>query len=194
MSATRDFGRWAKEVPGGGRAMQATALSGTLSLVVFVIDAQWYALPLAAVERVLPMVAVAPLPQAPPIALGMINLHGVALPVLDMGRRVGLPAREYGVTAQLLVARTPRRTMALPVDEVLGVREVAAQTVSPPDAVLPGLAHVAGIAALPDGMLLIYDLDAFLSLEEECHLTCALEEGAAPPAARRPPPAEPGDD
>lgn len=147
-----------------------------LQLVVFVIEGERYALPLPAVERVLPMVAVSPLPKAPAIALGVINLHGQVIPVVDIRRRFDLPPRDYGLTARLLVARTIRRLLALPVDEVLGVREVAAEAVIPPEAVLPGIGHVAGIVALADGLLFIHDLDAFLSLDEEQQLTEALED------------------
>ncbi len=147
-----------------------------LRLVVFSIEGQRYALPLSAAERVLPMVAVSPLPQAPAVALGVVNLHGKIVPVLDIRRRFDLPPRDYGLSAHLLLARTSQRALALPVDEVLGVQEVAADAVTPPDAVLPGIGHVAGIVTLADGLLFIHDLDAFLSLDEERHLTAALEE------------------
>lgn len=52
-----------------------TLQSPVLRLVVFSIEGQRYALPLNDVERVLPMVAVSPLPQAPAVVLGVINLH-----------------------------------------------------------------------------------------------------------------------
>lgn len=146
-----------------------------LPLVVFVIEEQRYALPLAVVERVLPMIAVAPLPKSPAIALGVINLHGVVVPVLDIRRRFGRRPRPWDVTAHLLVARTKRRILAVPVDEVRGVSEVAAARVASPDAVLPGIGHVTGIVPLPDGLLFIHDLDAFLSLDEERELAQALE-------------------
>lgn len=147
-----------------------------ITLVVFDVERQRYALPLHDVERVLPMVAVSPLPKAPAVAIGVINLHGKIIPVLDVRRRFGLPSRDYGLTAHLLVARTVRRIVALPVDEVLGVRNVATDTVTPPDGVLPGIGHVAGIAALADGLLFIHDLETFLSLDEERRLTDAMEE------------------
>jgi purine-binding chemotaxis protein CheW len=146
-----------------------------LPLVVFVIEGQRYALRLPAVERVLPLVEASPLPEAPVIALGVINLHGQVIPVLDIRRRFGFPARAYGPTAHLLVARTRRRTLAVPVDEVLGVQEVAATTVTAPADVLPGIGHVAGIVALADGLLFIHDLETFLSLDEEHRLEEALE-------------------
>lgn len=145
-----------------------------LHLVVFVIDEQRYGLPLARVERVLPMAAVSPLPASPPIALGVINVHGTVVPVLDMRRRLGFAPRGWSLSTHLLLARTSRRSVALPVDEVRGVSEVDARAVASPAAVLPGIGHVAGIVPLPDGLLFIQDLDAFLSLDEDAQLAQAL--------------------
>ncbi|MBI4278557.1 MAG: purine-binding chemotaxis protein CheW [Armatimonadetes bacterium] len=156
--------------------MNQAPQSSALSLVLFVIEGQRYALPLPAVERALPMAAVCSLPRAPAIALGVINVHGQVVPVLDIHRRFGLPSRPFGVEAHLLLARTSRRTVAFPVDEALGVMEVSRETLVSPEAILPGTGHVAGIVALPDGLLFIYDLDTFLSLEEERQLTEALRE------------------
>ncbi len=145
-----------------------------LDLVAFVIDGQRYAVALTAVERVLPMVAVSPLPDGPPVALGVINVHGAIAPVVDVRRRLGLSAREFGVSAHLLVARAGRRTLVLAADQVLGVVEVAAESVVPSEALLPGIGRVAGVVALPDGLLFIHDLDAFLSPDEERRLGEAL--------------------
>jgi purine-binding chemotaxis protein CheW len=147
-----------------------------LRLVVFVIEGQRYALPLSAAERVLPMVAVSPLPKAPTIALGVINLHGQVIPVVDIRRRFNLPPHDYGLDAHLLVARTSRRTLAVPVDQVLGVTEVPPEHLTASEAVLPGIGHVTGIVTLVDGLLFLHDLDAFLSLDEEHRLAEALVE------------------
>ena len=53
-------------------------------LVIFTLDAQLYALPLASVQRVLHMVEVTPLPNAPEVVLGVIDLHGNIIPVMSM--------------------------------------------------------------------------------------------------------------
>lgn len=126
------------------------------------------------------MVEVAALPKCPPVALGVINLHGQVIAVLDVRRRLGLRPRSYGLSARLVVARTVRRTVALVVDEVPGVTEISVGAVRAPDSVLPGIGHVAGIAALPDGVLIIQDLDRFLSLDEEQALTTAMEDLSRP--------------
>lgn len=150
-----------------------------LRLVVFLLDGQRYGLKLAATNRVLPMVAVSPLPRCPDVVLGAINLHGQVTPVLDLRRRLGLPAAEYGPAARLLVAQATRRTVALPVDDVVGVAEVAVASVVPPHEILPGIDHVSGIAAVADGLLLIHDLDTFLSVDEERQLADSLEKDSA---------------
>lgn len=147
-----------------------------MALVVFGIEGQRYGLPLAVVQRVLPMVAVSPLPRAPDVALGVINVQGAVVPVLDIRRRFGLPPRDHGPNAHLVVARTTRRTLALPVDAVLGVREVPVEAVTSPEAVLPQTEYVAGIVALVDGLLFIHDLEACLSWDEEQRLDASLDE------------------
>ena len=142
--------------------------------VIFRLDGARHGLPLAAAERVLPMVAVTRLPMAPDVVLGVISLHGEPVPVVDVRLRLGLAPREYGVGAHLFIASTPRRRLCLPVDEVLGVEEIDPKSVAKADTVVPGFGPVAGIASLPNGLFLIHDLDAFLSLEDELRLAQAL--------------------
>lgn len=69
----------------------ATVQRPVLQLVLFVIERQRYALELPAVERVVPMVAVAPLPQGPAVALGVVNVHGKVIPVLERDCVPGVP-------------------------------------------------------------------------------------------------------
>lgn len=144
--------------------------------VVFRLEGQRYALLLSQVERVVSMVAVSTLPQTPPIVVGVINHRGSVVPVLDLRSRLGFPRREFGITDQLLLGRTTRRVLALPVDEVLGVAEVPVEDVVAPSALVPGVGHVTGIAATADGLLFIDDLETLLSLDEERQLAEAVDD------------------
>lgn len=149
-----------------------------ISVVVFSLGGRRYGLPLSAAERALPMAAVSPLPGCPDTVLGAINVHGHVTPVFDLRRRLGLEAREYGPDARLLLARTATRVVALTVDAVHGVAEVARGQIVPPDAVLPGIEQLSGIAALADGLLLINDLELLLSADEERQLDDAIKKAA----------------
>jgi purine-binding chemotaxis protein CheW len=148
----------------------------TVELVAVDVGGQRWALPLEAVERVVGMVAVAPLPESPAGVRGAINVAGEIVPVLDLDVRIGRPERDRGVNARLVLARTRTRRVALPVDDVLGVISVAAAAVAPPVEHVP--APMAGTVALSGGVLAIYDVDAFLSATDEAVLTEALT-GAA---------------
>lgn len=139
-------------------------------VVVFLLDEQRYAVHLHAVERVLPMVAASPLPRAPAIVAGVINVHGRPVPVLDLRARFGRPTRDYGLEGELLIVRTPQRPVAFPVDAVVGVAELDAGATIPTTTLLPGVGYVSGIAPTGDGLLFIHDVDTFLSLEEEAQL------------------------
>jgi purine-binding chemotaxis protein CheW len=146
------------------------------SLVVFALDSQHYALPLTVVERAVRMVEITPLPHAPEIVLGVVNIQGRIIPVMNIRRRFRLPERRPGVGDQLLVARTSKRAVALVVDEVRGVIECPAHGEIAPATIVPGLEYVTGVIKLADGLLFIHDLDEFLSLEEEAALAAAISE------------------
>ena len=144
-------------------------------LIIFTLDDQRYALPLPAADRVLRMVAITPLPKAPDIILGVVNFQGQVIPVINVRRRFCLPAREIALTDQLLVAHTARRPVALVVDAVLDVIACAAQSLIAVGDIVPKLEYVAGVVKQTDGLILIHDLDKFLSLEEEDCLDRVLE-------------------
>ncbi len=144
-------------------------------LVIFTLDDQRYALPLHTAERVVRMVAITPLPNAPDIILGVVNFQGRVIPVINVRRRFCLPEREIALTDKLVVAHTARRDVALIVDSVLDVLAGSEQNFITTANILPKLEYVDGVVKLTDGLIIIHDLEKFLSLDEESSLDRALE-------------------
>lgn len=145
-----------------------------MRLLTFGLDAQHYALPLDAVDRVVRSVAITSLPKAPPGIQGVIDVEGRIIPVADTRGRFRLPARAMTTLDQMIIARTRRRTLALLVDRVGGVAECPVDGMTAAQKILPELPYIAGVVTLADGTILIQDLDSFLSLDEEEALTAAL--------------------
>jgi purine-binding chemotaxis protein CheW len=156
--------------------------SELIQLVVFRLDAQSYALPLVVVERIVRAVEVTPLPKAPAIVLGIIDVEGRVLPVLDIRRRFGLPDKDLGPEDQLLIAQTTRRTVVMVIDEARGVIERPSTEIVSPARIVPGLEHIQGVIKLDDDLALIHDLEAFLSLDE----AASLDEAMRPEVALAP--------
>jgi purine-binding chemotaxis protein CheW len=152
-----------------------TSMPQAHQLVVFTLDEQRYAVPLQAVERIVRMVEITPVPQTPEIVLGLINVQGRIIPVVDIRKRFCLPAREPHPSDQLLIARTSKRAVALVVDAVSEVVTLSGQELVTAETILARLEYVTGVVKRPDGLILIHDLDRFLSLEEEQALHDAID-------------------
>ncbi len=151
-------------------------------LFVFTLDEQRYALHLSAVHRVVRAAEVTSLPKAPAIVLGVINVQGQIVPVVNLRRRFRLPERDIDVNDQFIIAHTSKsgpepvegRPVALPADAALGVMEVPEEKITTREEIVPGLEYLEGVAKMEDGLILIHDLAAFLSLDEENALEEAL--------------------
>lgn len=146
-----------------------------MQLIVFCLNGQRYALPLAAVERVVRAVELTPLPGAPACVAGVIDVEGRVLPVFCIRRRFLLPHREIDPADQLLIARTGRREVVLLIDEAQGTIECEPSAVIDPECIVAGLDQFQGLVQLDDGVVLIHDLEKFLSLDEARALDAALE-------------------
>ncbi len=139
-------------------------------LLVFSIESRRYAIHVSTVERVVRAVEVVPLPSAPEIVLGVIDVHGRVIPVIDVRKRFRLQEHEVNPSDQMIIANTPRRTVVLTVDRTEGVVELENEAITPARNILPDMKYIEGVIRLEDGLILIHDLDAFLSLDEEAAL------------------------
>jgi purine-binding chemotaxis protein CheW len=131
-------------------------------------------LPLPVVERIVWVVEETPLPKAPEIVRGVVDVQGRIMPVVNIRRRFGLPERDINLSDQLIIAHTSKRRVALVVDAVPDVVEPSEHELMAVEKILPGLKYVEGVVKLKDGLILIHNLDQFLSLEEETALDQAL--------------------
>jgi purine-binding chemotaxis protein CheW len=148
----------------------------SLQLVPFFLDGHCYALHLDVVVRIIPAVEITPLPKAPEIVLGLINIRGKIIPAFNLRRRFRLPDRETELTDHFIIANASKRLVALPADSVSGVMQVFDAQITEPMDILPELEYVAGVVKLKDGLLLIHDLESFLSVDEETALDEVLSE------------------
>ena len=144
-------------------------------LVVFTLDDQRYALLLPSVERIVQVVEITPLPKAPGIVLGVVNVQGRVIPVVNIRKRFLLPERETNLGDQLIIANTSKRPVALLTDTVNEVIEQSGESMITSEEILPGMKYIEGVVKLKDGMILIHDLNKFLSLEEEKVLDEAMD-------------------
>ena len=97
--------------------------------------------------------------------------------MFSLRRRLHLPEREIGLQDQFLIARSRNRPVVLLIDsaqEVLGLPPAAVVDAA---SIASGPGYIRGVISLPDGLVLIHDLDLFLSTEEVHAMDEALSQG-----------------
>jgi purine-binding chemotaxis protein CheW len=121
---------------------------------------------------------ITPLPNAPDVIEGVVNVRGRILPVLNVRARFRLPPRPLDPSDHFIVASAGPRGVILHVDGATHLALVDAASVQPPETLGPSATYVAGVAKLEDGLVLIHDLTTFLSAAEAASLDEALSVSA----------------
>jgi purine-binding chemotaxis protein CheW len=111
------------------------------------------------------------LPHSPPAVLGVLNLRGVVVPIIDLRVRFGLPAAEFTAITVIIVLslRTGRgdQEFGIVVDKVLDVVDIAAGQVKPTPATAASVAGevIEGIVTVDDLMLILLDAERVIFRE-----------------------------
>jgi purine-binding chemotaxis protein CheW len=154
------------------------AVPRTREVLVFEVAGQTYGLPIADVLELVRAVTITPLPNAPAVIEGVVNVRGRVLPVLDVRARFRLPAKALDPSDHFIVAAAGPRGVILRVDRATNLARVDEALVQSPQTLGPSAAYVAGVLKLDDGLVLIHDLTTFLSAAE----AASLDEASSAPA------------
>ena len=114
-----------------GEAMQQRQGDQGARWVCFELAGQRYGLEILTVQEVLTGVQIEPVPGAPKAILGVINLRGHIVTVLDLRRRLGLPSQVQTWPLCLVIVDGPGAPVALRVDRVVDVRSIPTAAIKP---------------------------------------------------------------
>ncbi len=134
--------------------------------VIFRLADQWYGADIAVVREVSYLTPVTRLPNTPHFVEGVIDLRGEVMPVIDMRKRLGLPARPADDDSRIMILTVGGLTAALVVDGVEQVATIEEEAITQPDASLTvaGQDYVCGVARLGDRLVVLIDLARMLSI------------------------------
>ena len=161
--------------------MTETGVQSQSEFLILELAGQRYGLPALDVREIVRAVPLLPLPGAPAVVEGVINLRGQIVPVLDLRPRLHLPAKALEHTDHFVIAQVAGRLLALRVDRALALVRVAAGDVQEMPA-FSGAGHAARVVKLADGLVAVQDLRDLLSPAESAELDRSL------PAAEGGPP------
>ncbi|MBI4790246.1 MAG: chemotaxis protein CheW [Chloroflexi bacterium] len=154
--------------------------NASLPLVVFRLQDQEFALPIVEVTQLLRMVALTPVPDAPPWLAGIINLRGRVVQVMDLRTRLGFTSRPPNLDHRIMVVENGDSILGLIVDAISDVRTIPGEWIetSDPSSAITNL--VTSVARFDDRLIAILNLDTLLSNAQEFLLSTSQEELAGP--------------
>ena len=133
----------------------------------FQIADQHFALPVACVERVLPAMEITPVEGAPSSLLGIIDVHGKIIPVIDIRKRLALPVKAIDLSDQLIIVKTSTIQIAFVSDQVEDVVSLSEEQVIPlQNFVQKTHPYVENLIQLDEHLIKLYDFPRVFDLEE----------------------------
>ncbi len=143
--------------------------------VVFRVAREDYCIEILKVQEIIRMVTVTWLPRKPPYIIGVINLRGEIIPVLDLRIKFGLEKKEYNKFTRILITQIQDKLVGMVVDQVEEVIELAPDQVEDePDLVAAGRSssdYIRAIAKIEERVIIILDIARVLSKEDVISIT-----------------------
>jgi len=142
--------------------------------LIFSLGTSLYGVDALAVQEIFFLPELIPIVEAPQDIVGMINLRGEILPVMDLNRRLGQPHQEYSLTDSIIVLEKQGLRIGIAVKQVDEVRNIDINDIKtdlsygrnsrnqPTERSTTHQYFLAGVAKLEDNLILLLDCDRLL--------------------------------
>lgn len=137
--------------------------------LTFDLDGEQYGVNILSVQEIRGWSGAREVPDMPPCIVGVIDLRGIIVPIMDLRKRFALPAREYTDKTVVIIVATRHGDKVIPlglvVDAVSDVVEVAPSAMKSP----PGIGSdeksrfTAGLLSENDHMVVVLDIEKLLA-------------------------------
>jgi purine-binding chemotaxis protein CheW len=147
----------------------AAADHGTRQVLTFSLGAEIYGVDILRVKEIRGWTPVTRLPQSPECVLGVLNLRGLIVPVIDLRVRFELASAEFTPATVIIVlslrTETGQREFGIVVDNVNDVVDIAMDGIKPAPTLSGGhvSAFIEGIATHDERMLILLDAESLAS-------------------------------
>ena len=134
-------------------------------LVAFYLAAETYGIDIAAIQEIIRLPEITPLPRTNASVEGVINLRGRIVPILNLRTHLGLPVVEYAAATRVIVVEVGENTVGLIVDGVTGVLRLPAASIEPPSDLVSAVDenHIRGVGKAGDTLVILLNGESILS-------------------------------
>ena len=136
--------------------------------LTFRLGGEEYGVEILRVQEIKGFSTATPIPNTPPHVLGVMNLRGTIIPVLDLRARLGMPKADATAFSVIVVVRVSARVVGVVVDAVSDVLDIPADDVQPAPELGASVdtRFIQGLARTGDKLVLLLALDAVFAADE----------------------------
>jgi purine-binding chemotaxis protein CheW len=148
---------------------QTDQLESSNQYLTFMLGSEEFGVEILRVQGIQGWDSATPIPNSPDYVLGVTNLRGSVVPIIDLRRRFDLTDQEFGPTTVVIVVKvespTQDRTIGMVVDGVSEVYSVDSEEIqSPPDfGSNVDTRFIQGLATMDERLLILLDIDELLN-------------------------------
>lgn len=137
-------------------------VEGARELIAFRIGDQEFCVNIMSVREIRGWTPATPLPHSPPYVLGVINLRGAVLPIVNLSTRLGMKPVEPEARHVIIVAQVGAKVVGLLVEAVSDILTVSDDNIQPTPEVTSDLEkqYARGILAIDKRMICLIELGA----------------------------------
>jgi len=142
-----------------------TRADDALEIIAFMLNEQQFAVRTTSIREIRGWAPVTPMPHTPPEVLGVMNLRGTVIPIIDLSSKLGMPPAEASERSAIVVTSVKGKTIGMMVDRVSDILTVSGADLQPVPAAA-GLAttgYAEGIFATDKMMICFLNLDAIFA-------------------------------
>src|SRR6056297_4179312 len=134
--------------------------------LTFDLASEGYGLEIRHVIEIIGIQSITAVPDLPDHVIGVLNLRGKVIPIIDVRRRFGLPHREYDERTCIIVVNVNDNSVGLVVDKVSEVITIPANEIEPPPATgRSRRQYIAGMGKIGQQVKILLDIEALLEDE-----------------------------
>lgn len=145
-----------------------TLINGSRELIAFRVGGQEFCVNIMSVREIRGWTPATALPHSPHYMMGMINLRGAVLSIIDLSARLGMKPAEPTARHVIIVAQVRNKVVGLLVDAVSDILTVTDQDIQPTPDVSSDLERqfARGILAIEKRMVCLIELEALVNENE----------------------------
>ena len=139
-----------------------------LQIVVFALGKELYGVGIDSVQEIVRVPELTEVPDAPEYLIGVINLRGKVLPVIDLRKRLRLKSSQKSKSTRVLITDVDESIVGLMVDSVAEVRKIQPESIeAPPEMIAAvGIEYITGVVKLEEKLIILLNLKKVLSIED----------------------------